>query len=315
MSPAPDTVNRRKPGLRQWLLSVGIFLLGVMILFAGRAAFISRDDLSEVAGRVREVQQRHYWEDRILYVTLEGTTGRFKIEDDWPGYSRFLATVEKGSSVRMWVDNAARDLDQPAVIFHADVGDEAIVQYSETSAVHNTEACYVMLLGPIFCFAGFWIWVSATRRIPGSEEVQLRQAETQRLRQKHSRLFAVVEIVDAVRRWGEEIPKFGDLFTAFLFFWIFPLYLVFLKRTATTWKRVVAAFCNSYWVLLICLSVATFVVADFPGGDEYPALGPPLSRLFNVYLLMNLAYGAAIWIAGMMMHGDEESQNAATLQG
>lgn len=108
-----------------------------------------------------------------------------------------------------------------------------------------------------------------------------------------------------IRGWGESIPKLGDLITVFLFFWILPLYMLFIYVIAQSYRWFITFFCFSYWFLLVSLMVAAVVLPEFPGADEFPFLGPIGSKLFHTYLILNIAYGGAIWIWGTLMYEPE----------
>jgi hypothetical protein len=224
-----------------------------------------------------------------------------------PGFDDFYAAIETGGAARLWVDTASLELDQPAAIFRAEVAGTPYIRFDQTIPMHNREAGYVMLLGPVFCFLGYWIWDRATRPLPTAKEMAAWAARIEQLAQKHPLLFAAVNVVCTIRRWGESIPRFGDLFTAFLFFWILPLYMVFIHVTAQSYRWVVAMFCVSYWVSLIALAIAAFAMPEFPGGNEYPALGSTMSRLFNAYILLNITYGGVIWLWGTLTYESEST--------
>ncbi|MCA9042174.1 MAG: hypothetical protein KDA65_17610 [Planctomycetaceae bacterium] len=62
------------------------------------------------------------------------------------------------------------------------------------------------------------------------------------------------------------------------------------------------------------LSVAALLVPGYPGGDEYPYLGPTGSKLFLTYLMLNLAYGGAMWIWGTLMYEEEEQETKVSTE-
>ncbi len=69
--------------------------------------------------------------------------------------------------------------------------------------------------------------------------------------------------------------------------------------------------------------IAAIILPSFPGGEEYPMLGQTGSKLFSGYLILNIAYGGAIWIWGTLMYEEEsstpnvanETDNAVTTSG
>ena len=293
---------RRRMNTSRWLLAGGSFVLGLLFLVAGRASIVSRDDVTEVSGTIRHTELKKYWEDAVLYVAIEGTDGRFKVEAGSPGFEGFHDAAKSGASAQLWVDTTSLELEQPAAIFRADVAGTQYIRFEQTIPLHNREAGYVMLLGPVCCFLGYWIWDRATRPLPTAEDTAAWTARIEQLAQKHPLLFTVVNLVCTVRQWGESIPKVGDLFTAFLFFWILPLYMVFIFITAQSYRWIVAMFCISYWISLIALTIAAVTVPTFPGANEYPALGSTMSRLFNAYILLNITYGGVIWLWGTLTY-------------
>ncbi|MCP4508791.1 MAG: hypothetical protein GY826_20660 [Fuerstiella sp.] len=305
MVSTPAAPLRRKMSTSQWRLAGCSFLFGLLFLVVGRAKIVSRDDVTEVAGPVRHLELKKYWEDTVLYVSIEGREGRFKTEADSPGFAKFHSAVRSGISVRLWIDTSSLELEQPAAIFRAEVAGTQYIDFDETVLSHNRQAGCVMLLGPVFCFLGYWIWDRATRPLPTAEDTAAWTRRIDQIAQKRPWLFAAVNIVCTVRQWGENIPKVGDLFTAFLFFWILPLYMVFIYVTAPSHRWIVAVFCGSYGVSLAALTVAAVAVPNFPGGNEYPALASTMSRLFNAYILLNITYGGVIWLWGTLTHEPE----------
>ena len=297
---ATQTGRRRLP-LSRRLLVAGAFLRGLLFMLSAMVNFVDRGDLTEVQGPVRTIEPKRYWEETVLYVQLENVPGRFKYESEDPGFAEFEAALFKGTPARLWVETASLELEQPAAVFAAEIDGRPVVRFDETQSLHNRETWLVFLAGPVFWFLGIWIWHRATRRLPTAEELAARSARIERLAEKHTFLFPAVHVVTKVRQWGEEIPKVGDLFTAFLFFWILPLYMVFVYVTAQSYRGFVAVFCYSYWGLLVVLPVAALAVRDFPGADAYPALGPALSRVTSAYILLNIAYGGAMWLWGTLM--------------
>lgn len=293
---------RRRMNISRWMLAGSSFLLGLLFLVAGRASIVSRDDVTEVSGTIRHTELKNYWEDAVLYVAIEGAAGRFKMGAGSPGFKGFHDAAKSGASAQLWVDTTSLELKQPAVIFRADVAGIRYVSFEQTIPLHNREAGYVMLLGPVFCFLGYWIWDRATRRSPTADDAVAWNARIEQIAQKHPLLFTAVNIVCTVRQWGESIPEVGDLFTAFLLFWILPLYMVFIYVTAQSYRWIVAMFCISYWISLIALMIAAITVPTFPGADEYPALGGTMSRLFNAYILLNITCGGVIWLWGTLTY-------------
>ncbi len=283
------------------LLVVGSLLLGLLFVFAAVANFIDHDDLTEIVGEVHSLEHRSYWGDEVLYLRIEGAQGRFKIEHSTPGFAEMDAALSKGTAVRLWVDPTSLELDQPASIYQAEVDGRPLLSIDQTGAAHNRETWYVMLLGPLFWLLGFWIWHRATRPLASPEQQAAHQQRLGQLAERHWLLFLVVYAVSKVRQWGEEIPKFGDLFTVFLFFWILPLYIAFIFVTAQSYRTLVAIFCLTYAMLLFTLPIAALTMPNFPGANEYPNLGVIGSRLLNAYILLNLAYGGAMWVWGTLM--------------
>jgi len=305
--------ERRKLSFSRCLLVAAAFLLGLMFFLSAWANFIDRDDLMEVAGAVRDIERKSYWEDVVLYVTVQGARGRFKYEADSPGFAEFESALSAGTPVRLWVETASLELGNPAPIFEAEVNGTLLVRFDQTEPIHNRETWFVMLAGPVLWFLAFWIWHRATRRLPTREETAAYEARLEQIAQKHWLLFLVVQFVTLIRKWGEEIPKFGGLFTAFLFFWILPLYMIFIYVTAQSYRALVSIFCFSYWILLVALFLAAVTVPDFPGAEEYPDLGSTGSRLTNAYILLNLAYGGAMWVWGtLMVEPDEPVEEPAS---
>ena len=299
--------SRRKLSVRHRLLVAGAVFVGLLFTLSAMVNFVERDDLTEVAGPVRHIERKKYWEDVVLYLQIEGVSGRFKYEADDPGFVEFEAALVEGISARLLVDTASLEMDHPAAIFEAEVADELLIRFDETSRSHNQETWYVLLMGPVFCFLGGWIWHRATRPLPSPEQAAAYEARILQIAEKHWVLFSVVYVVNTIRKWGEEIPKFGDLFTALLFFWILPLYLIFVYVTAQSYRAFVAVFCFSYWILLAGLLMAAVVMPEFPGGEEYSDLGETGSRLTNAYILLNLAYGGAMWLWGTLTYEPEET--------
>lgn len=306
--------QRRKLSFSRRLLVAAAFLLGLVFFLSAWANFMDRDDLTEIAGAVRDIERKSYWEDVVLYVRVQGARGRFKYEADSPGFADFESALSAGSPVRLWIETASLELDHPAPIFEAEVDGKLLIHFDHTTEIHNRETWYVMLAGPVFWFLGFWIWHRATRRLPTREETAAYEARLEQIAQKHWLLFFVVHVVNSARKWGEEIPKIGGLFTAFLFFWILPLYMIFIYVTAQSYRVLVAIFCFSYWILLVALSIAAVTVPDFPGAEEYPQLGSTGSRLTNAYILLNLAYGGAMWVWGTLMVEPDEPVEESSSQ-
>lgn len=297
--------QRRKLKFKQRLIVGGTLFLGLVFILSALASFVDRADLTEVIGPIHSVERKSYWEDVVLYVRVTGAAGRFKYEHDQPKFADFDAGLSEGLPVRLLVETSALDLDHPAPIFAAEFDGEPVILFEETSRAHNREVWLVMLLGPIFWFLGIWIWHRATRPLPTPEETAAYEARLTVIAEQRPYLFLTVHVVNTIRGWGEEIPKLGDLFTVFLFFWILPLYMVFVYVTAQSYRRFVAIFCCSYWAALVILSIAAVTVPDFPGGEEYPFLGSIGSRLFHTYLLLNLSYGGAMWLWGTLMYEPE----------
>lgn len=297
--------QRRKLSFSRRLLVGGALVLGCAMVLAACANFISRDDLTEVDGPVSHVERKQYWEDTLLYLRVQGTHGRFKYEDGAPGFADFEAAVAEGTPVRLWVETAALDLGHPAPIYEAEVDGKRLIEFDQTKAIHNRDTFFVMLLGAAFWFIGFWICHRATRPLPQAEEVAAYEARLAEIAERHWLLFAVVHVVTKLRQWGEQVPKFGDLAVAFFFFWILPLYMVFVYVTAQSYRKLVAVFCVSYWTLLVALPIAALTIPDFPGASEYPELGATASRIANGYILLNLAYGGALWLWGTLMSEPE----------
>ncbi len=299
---------RRKLKFTRKLIILGAFAFGFLTTIASLGSFIEQEDLIEISGEVIEIEEVKYWEDFILYLRVEGASGRFKYEKGNPGYDDFKSRINKGVPVHLWVESIDNIDRQPARIFAADVNGERIVRFEETQPVHNQESFYIMLMGGGFCLLGLWIWHRSTRPLPTSEESDAYEKYLIQRAEQHPHLFIVVHIITKIRGWGESIPQIGDLFTAFLFFWILPLYMLFIYVTAYSYHKLVSLFCFSYWVVLVGLIIGVCAFPDFPGGNEYPALGQMGSKLFSAYLILNIAYGGAIWIWGTLMY-EEESDN------
>ena len=309
MATTPRKPARRRLSLVRRILVTGALLLGVAIVLAACANFIDRDDLTEVAGPVLQIERKSYWEDVVLYVRVAGAPGRFKSEAGRPGFAEFEAAVAEGTPVRLLVDSASLATGNPAAIYEAAVDGKPLIRFEETGRLHNRETWYVMLLGVVFGLLGVWIWHRATRPLPTPEERADYEKRLEAIAEKNPVLFLVVHVVNTTRQWGEKIPKLGDLVTVFLFFWILPLYMVFIYVTAESYRALVAVFCSSYWILLVALPVAAIAVPNFPGGGEYPLLGEMGSRIFSGYLVLNLAYGVAVWVWGTLV--DEPEPPAA----
>jgi len=305
------TRQRRKLSFSRKAIVAGALLLGLAFTLSATVNFVDRDGLTQITGAVRAVERKTYWEDVVLYMRVEGAEGRFKYESGNPGFAAFEAAVAAGTPVRLLVDTTSLELSHPAAIYEAEVAGELLIGFGETSQIHNQQVWIVMLLGPVFWFLGIWIWHMATRPLPTPEEAAAYQVRLEQLAERHWLLFLVVHVVTTIRQWGEQIPKVGDLFTAFLFFWILPLFMVFVYVTAQTFRRFVAAFCLSYWIALAVLSIAALTVPGFPGGEEYPALGATGSRLFHAYLLLNIAYGGSMWLWGTLMDEPDAEARAA----
>ena len=303
--------QRRKLPFSRKLIVAGALLLGLVFTLSAMASFVDRESLTEISGAVRVVERKTYWEDVVLYLRVEGATGRFKYESGSPNFAALEASLEAGIPVRLLVDTGSLEMDYPAAIYEAEIDGELLIDFDETSQLHNRQTWLVMLLGPVFWFLGIWIWHMATRPLPSYEAAAAHQARLEQLAETHWVLFMVVHVVATIRQWGEQIPKVGDLFTVFLFFWILPLYMVFVYVTAQSFRRFVAVFCFSYWIALAVLSMAALIVPGFPGGEEFPALGATGSRLFHTYLLLNLAYGGAMWLWGTLMDEPEPDVGAA----
>lgn len=312
MSTTPARARRRKLSWRRRLLVAGALLLGFAFVLSALANFIGRDDLTEVSGPVREIERKTFWEDVVLYVRVEGARGRFKYEAGRPGFDDFQAAIAEGTPVKLWVETDSLDFGDPATIFGAEVNGQRLIRFDATAPLHNRETWYVLLAGPVFWFLGFWIWHRATRRLPTPEEIAAHQKQIEQLAEKNWLLFLAVYVVDTVRQWGEKIPKLGDLFTALLFFWILPLYMVFIYVTAQSHRVVVAIFCFSYWILLSALSIAALTMPSFPGAREYPELGETGSRLMNAYIVLNIVYGGAIWLWGTLTYEPETAVEEPT---
>ncbi len=303
---ADSTQLRRKLPLMQKLLVAAAILFGLFALLAGLAGGVEREDLTKVSGLIHKVEPVKYWDDVVLYVEVAGTSGRFKYEKGYPGYDAFEAAAMKGVPVELWVETFALETkNQPAPIFEAIVDGTTLIHLESTQAAKNDDNMIVIALGVAFILLGFWIWHRATRPLPTQEETDAYEARLLEIAEKHPRLFAVMNIVTTIREWGESIPKLGDLFTAFLFFWILPLYMLFICVTAQSYRWFITFFCFSYWFLLVSLMVAAVALPDFPGADEFPILGPVGSKLFHTYLILNIAYGGAIWIWGTLMYEPE----------
>ena len=129
----------------------------------------------------------------------------------------------------------------------------------------------------------------------------------EQIAQKHPLLFTAVNSVCTIRQWGENIPRVGDLFTAFLFFWILPLYMVFIYVTALSYPWIVAIFCVSYAISPTGLVIAAVTTSTFPGANQYPALGGTTSRLLNAYIILNITYGGVIWLWGTLTYESEST--------
>ena len=305
MLTTPPKRARRALSIWRRMLVAATFLLGSLMMLAACANFIERDSLTEISGRVAQVERKQYWEDVVLYLRVEGAQGRFKYERGWPGFDEFESALAKGVPVRLRVDTSSLDMGHPATIYEAEVDGSSPVRFDETQARHNRQTAYVMLLGPIFWFLAFWIWHRATRPLPTAEETAAYQARLEQIAERHWLLFLIVHGVHTVRQWGEKIPKLGGVFTAFLFFWILPLHMAFIYVTAQSYRRIVGLFCISYGILLFALPIAAAAIPGFPGADEYPQLGPIGSRLLNAYILLNIAYGGMIWLWGTLTYESE----------
>ncbi|MEZ6044684.1 MAG: hypothetical protein R3C11_03690 [Planctomycetaceae bacterium] len=106
-------------------------------------------------------------------------------------------------------------------------------------------------MGGGFPFLAFWIWHRSTRPLPQKAEVAAYNKYLEQQAEQHPYLFTSVYVVNTIREKGESIPKLGDLFTAFLFFWILPLYMLFIYATAYHYRRLQRLFCISYWLLWV----------------------------------------------------------------
>jgi hypothetical protein len=274
------------------------FLLGFATFIGAWFGDVSRDDLTKIHGTVRLVENKLYSDERLVYFQVTGNSAKYKYSETYPGFDRFQESLRVGAPIRVLADRSSIEMNQPAAIYEAEVGDRTLVRFDETQPIQAQDKWYVMIFSGCCLLAAVWLWRQAKLAdAPPSEVVTAEEEEiAEQIAERHGLLIAVVSVVVAIGMCCRKIPKFGKLAVAFFYFWIMPLYVVYLYAVARTRRLLVSAYCFSYWLLLVGLFVAAVVAPDFPGAEEYPELGAVGSRLTNVYILLNLAYGAALFM-------------------